>query len=85
MNPQTGTIACPFCGSASITPAEFRPESPPQRVPSSDGLTHSQKSEVAQLIREGQLIQAIKVYRVATGEGLLESKNAVEKIRDELK
>lgn len=36
--------------------------------------------EVAALLRDGKKIQAIKVYREATGVGLKEAKEAVERL-----
>ncbi|MET8247834.1 ribosomal protein L7/L12 [Streptomyces sp. NPDC005202] len=36
--------------------------------------------EVAALVREGKTIQAIKVYREATGVGLKEAKEAVDRL-----
>jgi ribosomal protein L7/L12 len=40
-------------------------------------------AEVTRLARGGQLIQAIKLHRELTGLGLKESKDAVERLRDE--
>jgi ribosomal protein L7/L12 len=37
-------------------------------------------SQVVELLRKGRKIEAIKIYRDATGEGLKESKDAVEAI-----
>ncbi|MGI5456386.1 ribosomal protein L7/L12 [Streptomyces sp. CA-249302] len=37
-------------------------------------------AEVAELVRDGKKIEAIKVYREATGVGLKEAKDAVEKL-----
>jgi large subunit ribosomal protein L7/L12 len=37
-----------------------------------------QNPEIARLAREGNLIQAIKLYREQTGVGLREAKDAVE-------
>ena len=36
--------------------------------------------EVAALVRDGRKIQAIKVYREATGAGLKEAKDAVDRL-----
>ena len=38
-------------------------------------------SGVMEAIQAGDLIEAIKIYRMATGVGLAEAKDAVEKIR----
>lgn len=40
--------------------------------------------EVRRLVRAGQVIQAIKVYREETGVGLAEAKAAVDRIRAQL-
>lgn len=42
--------------------------------------TVSRQDEVVALVRAGKKIQAIKVYREATGVGLAEAKNAVERL-----
>ena len=42
-------------------------------------------SEIVMLLKEGQIIQAIKLYRQLTGRGLKEAKNYCDKIREELK
>ena len=46
------------------------------------GLTEPEpwSDEVNALVREGKKIQAIKVYREATGAGLKEAKEAVDKL-----
>ena len=46
------------------------------------GLTEPEpwSDEVNALLRDGKKIQAIKVYREATGAGLKEAKEAVEKL-----
>ncbi|GAA2503128.1 ribosomal protein L7/L12 [Streptomyces longisporus] len=46
------------------------------------GLTEPEpwSDEVNALLREGKKIQAIKVYREATGAGLKEAKDAVDKL-----
>lgn len=38
------------------------------------------QDEVVALVRAGKKIEAIKVYREATGSGLLEAKEAVERL-----
>ena len=38
------------------------------------------QDEVVALVRAGKKIEAIKVYREATGAGLVEAKNAVERL-----
>ena len=46
------------------------------------GLTEQEpwSDEVNTLVRDGKKIQAIKVYREATGAGLREAKEAVDKL-----
>ncbi|MFF4800058.1 ribosomal protein L7/L12 [Streptomyces sp. NPDC001351] len=46
------------------------------------GLTEPEpwSDEVNALVRDGKKIQAIKVYREATGAGLKEAKDAVDKL-----
>ncbi|CAL9342988.1 hypothetical protein [Streptomyces sp. NPDC057838] len=39
-------------------------------------------AEVAALVRAGQEVPAIRKYREATGAGLLEAKQAVDRLRD---
>lgn len=43
-------------------------------------LRGSAAEEIAELLRRGEKIQAIKRYREATGASLLDAKNAVEKL-----
>lgn len=38
-------------------------------------------ADVQELVRRGQLIQAIKLYREKTGVGLAEAKTAVERMK----
>ncbi|MFE1176675.1 hypothetical protein [Streptomyces sp. NPDC058773] len=40
---------------------------------------HARMAEIDQLLREGKTIQAIKVHREVTGDGLAEAKAAVER------
>jgi ribosomal protein L7/L12 len=49
-------------------------------VPWDDG-TSGAPPQVVALLREGKTIQAIKAYRDATGVGLAEAKEAVERLR----
>jgi hypothetical protein len=44
------------------------------------GLNSNQENDIIRLLKEGKKIEAIKVYREFTGEGLKESKDAVEKL-----
>lgn len=48
-------------------------------------MEDSRKAELGQLILDGRKIDAIKVYREETGLGLKESKEAVEKLEQEMR
>jgi ribosomal protein L7/L12 len=50
----------------------------PWSVAASGNLNKSERDEIARFLAAGQKIQAIKVYREATGVGLKEAKDAVE-------
>jgi len=41
-------------------------------------LSDSQRNQITELLNRGEKIEAIKLYREATGVGLKESKDAVE-------
>jgi ribosomal protein L7/L12 len=45
-----------------------------------EGPPLPRQDEVLALVRSGKKIQAIKVYREATGAGLVEAKDAVERL-----
>ena len=49
------------------------------------GLTSSSQEEVDRLIRDGKIIQAVKVVRENTGFGLKESKDTVDQRRRMIK
>ncbi|MFF7854470.1 ribosomal protein L7/L12 [Streptomyces sp. NPDC007904] len=38
------------------------------------------RDEIERLVREGRKVQAVKVYREATGAGLVEAKEAVDRL-----
>jgi hypothetical protein len=82
-----GADRCTSCGAALTTIAEAREDqqttSPSD--PSTDhiafsalGLAAEVARQIETLLRGGNLIGAIKVYREHTGRGLKESKDAVE-------
>lgn len=48
-------------------------------------MEESEKAELAALILKGSKIEAIKFYREATGFGLKEAKEAVEKLEREMR
>lgn len=62
-----GAVACAYCGTTFVTAAPGVAGPPPGANP-----------ELVRLIRAGQKIEAIKVYRDATKCGLREAKEAVE-------
>jgi len=51
----------------------------------SDPNPEDQASRIKEALFNGNKIQAIKLYREQTGQGLKESKDAVEKLEDELR
>ncbi len=52
-----------------------RGDSPPQRTAPG---AHADNAQILELLRAGQKIRAIKLYRDQTGSGLADAKNAVE-------
>jgi len=70
--------AIPYTPSAPTTPPKPARELLSPREPGPLGLTHEKRSAVMEAIRRKQKIEAIKIYREATGLGLAESKEAVE-------
>lgn len=78
------TVRCPYCGNSVIIPAELLPKSPETPIPPPDPakvfITPQQLLEIKQLLRDGQKIEAIKIYRQATTLGLKEAKDAVDAI-----
>ena len=49
-----------------------------------DQLTPEQTKEIAGVLATGQTIQAIKIYREATGQGLKEAKDFIDALIPEL-
>ena len=70
------SVPCPYCGTTVIVPEELRPQ--PSAVPESTQVLDL--SEIMAAVRAGRKIEAIKLYRVQTGLGLKESKDAVERL-----
>lgn len=86
---QDFTIRCPFCNTSVIVPEELRTDrppaepddSPPAARPPTRTLGQIEEfAEIARLVRAGNKLQAIKLYRQVTGAGLAESKDAIDKI-----
>ena len=74
------TIRCPFCNNSVIVPAELR-----DHTTGTDGavtLQPGQLRDIADLVRAGNKIGAIKLYRAAFNVGLKEAKDAVEALAD---
>jgi len=67
---------------AASLPPIFGPPPIPHSAPSTTGLTPERRAAVIALMRQGKKIEAIKIYREATGLGLAESKDAVEALED---
>ncbi|HKS26885.1 MAG TPA: hypothetical protein VJS44_03655 [Pyrinomonadaceae bacterium] len=81
------TIRCHFCGNSVIVPESLRgpqAQPPPQHShsPSLDNIMGqaARLGELGQLIRGGNKIAAIKLYRELFGSSLREAKDAVERL-----
>ncbi len=76
-------IRCKYCQNPVVIPEELRK---PDRSPFFEGNMEdmlqeaTQLAEVARLVKNNQKIDAIKLYREITGQGLKESKDAIEKL-----
>ncbi|MBC7912081.1 MAG: hypothetical protein H7Y30_16355 [Pyrinomonadaceae bacterium] len=76
------TVRCQFCNSSIIVPEELRPRA---AAPTRDADVTLQDqlgnlAEIGRLIRDGNKIEAIKVYRETFGTGLKEAKEAIERL-----
>lgn len=81
------TMRCPFCGNTVILPEELRAagagaQSAQQPAPSLDNIMGqaARLGELGQLIRGGNKIAAIKLYRELFGASLRDAKEAVERL-----
>ena len=91
LDPQPGevTLRCGYCGNSVVLPQSMRaPVSHGNFATSSTGFDlnnvvgqAARVKEVVELVRAGDKLEAIKVYREITGLGLAESKEAVEAIQ----
>lgn len=83
-------MRCPYCGSGVIVPFELR-DAARQEEPSISSAGYKLPSfvnppqiakiqEIARLARDGEKIEAIKLYREVFDVGLKEAKDAVEQI-----
>lgn len=73
------TVKCEYCGSTVIVPESLRGRN-------KETITESEQAEemarVAQLVRDGQKIQAIKLVRETFGVSLKEAKDMVDALED---
>lgn len=80
------TVSCPYCGNTTLLPEELRPHLNPQVNVSPEGsftpmIDRALKlAEVVRLMRAGNKIAAIKLYREIHNCGLAEAKTAVERM-----
>lgn len=75
------TVRCDFCSNQVVVPEELRAASGFQQhgaVPLTDQL--GRLAEIGRLLRSGNKIGAIKLYREIFGVGLAEAKEAVENL-----
>jgi LSD1 subclass zinc finger protein len=74
------TVRCEFCSNLIIVPEELRESFQPKRaaIPFLDQMTNLK--EIGRLIRGGNIIEAIKLYRETFGVGLKEAKDSVENL-----
>ena len=68
-----------------MQPAPWRRQAPNRKHLLANPLTNAAREEVEAAVFAGRKIEAIKAYREATGEGLKESKEAVEAMETELR
>jgi len=80
------SIRCSHCGNTVIVPEEFQhtpdpsPAAPKQLDLSTLLAQAGQWGDLAQLVKDGRKIEAIKLYRELTGVGLKEAKDAIEEL-----
>lgn len=80
--PHETVIECRFCGSSVVVPESLRVR--PTDSTASAAQTFEQAEALAQIMAQlqaGQKIEAIKLYRNLTGQGLKESKDAIERLQ----
>lgn len=74
-------VECPFCGSSVVVPESLRARqaaataSPAQAFEPAGAL-----AQIVAQLQAGRKIEAIKLYRNLTGQGLKESKDAIEQL-----
>lgn len=74
------TIQCPFCHTTIIVPQELRSGAPDASAVNATDWSQQANTllQIKQLVDEGKLIDAIKLYRETFGTGLAESKLAID-------
>jgi ribosomal protein L7/L12 len=92
LNGSNPTTQCTYCGKTVIVPEELRDKAGATVIsfssthvqnlhsnfPSGPELSPDTTQEILAAMRKGNKIEAIKIYRNATGLGLKESKDAIE-------
>jgi ribosomal protein L7/L12 len=80
------TVKCQYCGNTVVVPEELREAdtAPPIAEPAASRAARlefplDKAQEISDLVRAGNKIEAIKLYRELTGAGLAESKDAIER------
>jgi len=77
----TPVIRCPYCQSAVIVPETLRGSPEPSGSPfSKQSGEPGDFPQAIELLRAGNKVAAIRLYKDTTGAGLKDSKNAVEEI-----
>jgi streptogramin lyase len=75
------TTKCQFCGNTVIVPEEMRGKAEAEATPSTAGLAQGAPlKELGNLIRAGNKLAAIKLYRELFGGGLAEAQSAVDRL-----
>jgi outer membrane protein assembly factor BamB len=78
-DPPRPSVKCPYCGTTVIVPEELLPEEQPPHPGHQHGRQRdSMTAEIDLLVRQGNKIEAVKLFREAFGVGLREAKEAVE-------
>lgn len=79
------TLRCPFCGNSVIVPENLRPPHAHQKHPANPSLDNivgqaARLGELGRLVRGGNKIAAVKLYRELFGTSLRDAKDAVERL-----
>jgi hypothetical protein len=84
-NVTSAMIQCPFCSNSVIVPEELRVRNAPPQTRPPDVFNNifgqaARLGELGQLVRGGNKIAAIKLYRELFGTSLRDAKDAVERL-----